>query len=108
MKEALEVILTMLHPGGKINGKLYATSGGLHGVGVSVVNALSDELVVDVARDRQSWTQTFSRGKPKTKLKANGATPNRRGTTVPFHPYPDIFGKHDFTPAQLYPLARPT
>ena len=63
-KSALEVILTTLHSGGKFNSKVYATSGGLHGVGVSVVNALSDELVVEVARDRQAWTQSFSRGKP--------------------------------------------
>ena len=62
-KSALEVILTTLHSGGKFDSKVYATSGGLHGVGVSVVNALSDELVVEVARDRQAWTQTFSRGK---------------------------------------------
>src|SRR5438093_1102044 len=70
-KSALEVILTTLHSGGKFDSKVYATSGGLHGVGVSVVNALSDELVVEVARDRQAWTQAFSRGNPKTKLKAN-------------------------------------
>ena len=105
-KSALEVILTTLHSGGKFNSKVYATSGGLHGVGVSVVNALSDELVVEVARDRQSWTQTFSRGKPKTKLKANGAAPNRRGTTITFHPDPDIFGKHEFKPERLYAMAR--
>jgi topoisomerase-4 subunit B len=105
-KSALEIILTTLHSGGKFNSKVYATSGGLHGVGVSVVNALSDELVVEVARDRQSWTQTFSRGKPKTKLKANGATPNRRGTTVTFHPDPEIFGKHEFRPERLYAMAR--
>jgi topoisomerase-4 subunit B len=105
-KSALEIILTTLHSGGKFNSKVYATSGGLHGVGVSVVNALSDELVVEVARDRQSWTQTFSRGKPKTKLKANGAAPNRRGTTVTFHPDPEIFGKHEFQPERLYAMAR--
>jgi len=105
-KSALEIILTTLHSGGKFNSKVYATSGGLHGVGVSVVNALSDELVVEVARDRQSWTQTFSRGKPKTKLKANGATSNRRGTTITFHPDPDIFGKHEFKPERLYAMAR--
>jgi topoisomerase-4 subunit B len=105
-KSALEIILTTLHSGGKFNSKVYATSGGLHGVGVSVVNALSDELVVEVARDRQSWTQTFSRGKPKTKLKANGAAPNRRGTTITFHPDPDIFGKHEFKPERLYAMAR--
>src|SRR5690242_576533 len=105
-KSALEIILTTLHSGGKFNSKVYATSGGLHGVGVSVVNALSDELVVEVARDRQSWTQAFSRGKPKTKLKANGAAPNRRGTTVTFHPDPEIFGKHEFRPERLYATAR--
>jgi len=105
-KSALEIILTTLHSGGKFNSKVYATSGGLHGVGVSVVNALSDELIVEVARDRQSWTQTFSRGKPKTKLKANGATSNRRGTTITFPPDPDIFGKHEFKPERLYAMAR--
>ena len=105
-KSALEVILTMLHSGGKFNSKVYATSGGLHGVGVSVVNALSDELTVEVARDRQSWTQSFSRGKPVTKLKPNGAAPNRRGTTVTFHPDPEIFGKQLFSPERLYRMAR--
>ena len=94
-KSALEVILTTLHSGGKFSGKVYATSGGLHGVGVSVVNALSDELVVEVARDRQSWVQSFSRGKPTSKLKSAGPAPNRRGTTVTFHPDPEIFGKHE-------------
>ncbi len=105
-KSALEIILTTLHSGGKFNSKVYATSGGLHGVGVSVVNALSDELVVEVARDRQSWVQTFSRGKPTSKLKATGPAPNRRGTTVTFHPDPDIFGKQDFKPERLYAMAR--
>jgi topoisomerase-4 subunit B len=105
-KSALEVILTTLHSGGKFNGKVYATSGGLHGVGVSVVNALTDDLIVEVARDRQSWTQSFSRGKPTTKLKSAGPTPNRRGTTVTFHPDPEIFGKHAFVPERLYRMAR--
>ncbi|WIM13854.1 DNA topoisomerase IV subunit B [Enhydrobacter sp.] len=105
-RSALEIILTTLHSGGKFNGKVYATSGGLHGVGVSVVNALSDELAVEVARDRQSWTQSFSRGKPTSKLKANGAAPNRRGTTVVFHPDPEIFGKLAFVPERLYRMAR--
>ena len=105
-KSALEVILTMLHSGGKFNSKVYATSGGLHGVGVSVVNALSDELVVEVARDRQSWTQSFSRGKPVSKLKSAGPAPNRRGTTVTFHPDPEIFGKQLFAPERLYRMAR--
>ncbi len=105
-KSALEVILTTLHSGGKFNGKIYATSGGLHGVGVSVVNALSDELTVEVARDRQSWTQKFSKGKPVSKLKSTGPAPNRRGTTVTFHPDPEIFGKQLFDPERLYRMAR--
>ncbi|HEY6979859.1 DNA topoisomerase IV subunit B [Reyranella sp.] len=105
-RSALEIILTTLHSGGKFNSKVYATSGGLHGVGVSVVNALSDELIVEVARDRQSWTQSFSRGKPTSKLKSNGAAPNRRGTTVVFHPDPEIFGKQVFVPERLYRMAR--
>ena len=104
-KSALEIILTTLHSGGKFNSKVYATSGGLHGVGVSVVNALSDELVVDVSRDRQSWTQKFSLGKAVSKLKSTGAS-NRRGTTITFHPDPDIFGKHEFKPERLYAMAR--
>jgi topoisomerase-4 subunit B len=105
-KSALEVILTTLHSGGKFNSKVYATSGGLHGVGVSVVNALSDELIVEVARDRQAFTQSFSRGKPTTKLKSAGPAPNRRGTTVTFHPDPQIFGKLSFVPERLYRMAR--
>ncbi len=105
-KSALEIILTTLHSGGKFNSKVYATSGGLHGVGVSVVNALSDELVVEVARDRQSWMQTFSRGKPTTKLKSAGPAPNRRGTTITFHPDPEIFDKQEFKPERLYAMAR--
>ncbi|MCA0248588.1 MAG: DNA topoisomerase IV subunit B [Proteobacteria bacterium] len=105
-KSALEVILTTLHSGGKFNNKVYATSGGLHGVGVSVVNALSDELIVEVARDRQSWVQTFSRGLPTAKLKSAGPAPNRRGTTVTFHPDPEIFGKQAFVPERLYRMVR--
>ncbi len=105
-KSALEVILTTLHSGGKFNSKVYATSGGLHGVGASVVNALSDDLVVEVARDRQSWVQSFSRGKPASKLKSAGPAPNRRGTTVTFHPDPEIFGKIQFSPERLYRMAR--
>src|SRR5689334_18029356 len=92
-KSALEVIMTTLHSGGKFEGKAYATSGGLHGVGISVVNALSDELQVEVARDRKLYTQNYSRGKPKGPLKSAGAVSNRRGTSVRFHPDPDIFGK---------------
>ena len=83
-KSALEVILTTLHSGGKFNSKVYATSGGLHGVGVSVVNALSDELVVEVARDRQSWAQTFSRGKPtQAEVRRPGAQPARHDRHLP-------------------------
>jgi topoisomerase-4 subunit B len=105
-QSALEIILTMLHSGGKFGGDAYKTSGGLHGVGVSVVNALSDKLSVEVARDRKLWTQDYSRGKPIGKLKDAGATPNKRGTAIRFHPDPQIFGTHHFKPANLYRLAR--
>jgi topoisomerase-4 subunit B len=106
-KSALEVIMTMLHSGGKFSGKAYTTSGGLHGVGVSVVNALSDRLTVEVARDRKLWTQSYVRGKPTGKLAAKGSTPNRRGTTVIFHADPEIFGKAArFRPDRLYRMAR--
>src|SRR5712691_10305562 len=106
-KSALEIILTMLHSGGKFGGDAYKTSGGLHGVGVSVVNALSNRLFVEVARDRRLWAQEYSRGKPKTKLKDLGPVQNRRGTTVRFHPDPEIFGgEAHFRPAQLYRMAR--
>ena len=106
-KSALEVIMTTLHSGGKFSGKNYATSGGLHGVGVSVVNALSDDLTVEVARDRRHYIQSYARGKPKGKLKDNGAIKNRRGTTIRFHPDPKIFGeKARFRPAQLYRMVR--
>ena len=103
---ALEVILTTLHSGGKFGGKAYATSGGLHGVGSSVVNALSDEMQVEVARDRALWRQSYARGKPTSKLVNAGATQNRRGTTIRFHPDPEIFGTHAFSPARLYRLCR--
>ena len=104
---ALEVILTMLHSGGKFGGDAYKTSGGLHGVGISVVNALSDKLTVEVARDKRLWIQEYSRGKPKTKLKDKGAVSNRRGTTIRFHPDAEIFGAGvRFKPAQVYRLAR--
>ena len=103
---ALEVILTTLHSGGKFGGKAYATSGGLHGVGSSVVNALSDAMDVEVARDRTLWRQSYARGKPRTKLKNAGQTQNRRGTTIRFHPDPEIFGSLQFGPARLYKLCR--
>ncbi|MGI4978238.1 MAG: DNA gyrase/topoisomerase IV subunit B, partial [Janthinobacterium lividum] len=103
---ALEVILTTLHSGGKFSGKSYETSGGLHGVGSSVVNALSDLMEVEVARDRVLWRQTYSRGKPTTKLQNAGPVQNRRGTQIRFHPDPEIFGALQFAPARLYRLCR--
>ena len=104
---ALEVILTTLHAGGKFSGKVYATSGGLHGVGVSVVNALSDALTVEVARDKKLWRQTYKRGKPTTKLKKVGAASNRRGTVISFHPDPEVFGENtNFRPDRLFRMSR--
>ncbi|MBY0334433.1 MAG: DNA topoisomerase IV subunit B [Acetobacteraceae bacterium] len=104
---ALEVILTTLHSGGKFSGKAYDTSGGLHGVGSSVVNALSERLDVEVARDRTLFTQSYERGKPLGKLKNAGAIHNRRGTTIRFRPDPEIFGaKLHFQAARLYRLCR--
>jgi topoisomerase IV subunit B len=106
-KSGLEVILTTLHSGGKFSGKAYQTSGGLHGVGLSVVNALADRLEVEVARDRTLFRQAYVRGKPTGKLKEAGAAPNRRGTRVVFHPDPEIFGAAlHFRPARLYAMAR--
>ncbi len=106
-KSALEVIMTTLHSGGKFDGKAYSTSGGLHGVGVSVVNALSTETIVEVARDKQLYRQTFARGEATSKLEQIGAAPNRRGTTVSFAPDPEIFGADAaFSPERLYKLAR--
>jgi topoisomerase-4 subunit B len=106
-KSALEVIFTMLHSGGKFSNKAYSTAGGLHGVGASVVNALSDKMEVEVARDRKLYRQTYSRGKPTSKLSPVGAAPNRRGTQVSFHPDPEIFGdKLHFKPARMYAMAR--
>ena len=106
-KSALEVIMTMLHSGGKFSGKAYATSGGLHGVGVSVVNALSSELTVEVARNRELYRQRFARGAPLTPLEALGPVQARRGTTLTFLPDAEIFGAEArFKPARLYRLAR--
>jgi topoisomerase-4 subunit B len=105
-KSALEVIMTTLHAGGKFGGKVYDTSGGLHGVGASVVNALSEWMEVDVARDRRGHMMKFARGKAQGKLKDLGAV-NRRGTTVTFKPDTQIFGGDThFSPAQLYRMAR--
>ncbi|MFM7404192.1 MAG: DNA topoisomerase IV subunit B [Erythrobacter sp.] len=105
-KSTLEVILSTLHSGGKFSGKAYATSGGLHGVGVSVVNALSVHTRVEVARDKQLYAQEFSRGVPQGAIQILGATPNRRGTTVSFTPDPEIFGERNFSPKRLFKLAR--
>jgi topoisomerase-4 subunit B len=105
-KSALEVILSTLHSGGKFAGKAYATSGGLHGVGISVVNALSSDTVVEVARDRQLYRQRFARGQTLGPLEQVGAAPNRRGTSVAFTPDTEIFGDMLFKPARLYKLAR--
>ncbi|MEQ9638611.1 MAG: DNA topoisomerase IV subunit B [Alphaproteobacteria bacterium] len=106
-KSALEVILTTLHSGGKFSGQAYKTAGGLHGVGVSVVNALAEELTVEVARDRELWRQTFARGAPTSKLKKIGAANNRRGTRLEMRPDPEIFGKSAaFKPGRLYKMAR--
>jgi len=104
-KSALEVILTTLHSGGKFSDKAYATSGGLHGVGVSVVNALSVETIVEVARNRTLYRQTFSKGAPLTGLENIGNTPNRRGTSISFVPDREIFGPTAmFKPKRLFKL----
>ncbi|MCP8893368.1 DNA topoisomerase IV subunit B [Shinella daejeonensis] len=106
-KSTLEVILTVLHAGGKFDGKAYETSGGLHGVGVSVVNALSDRLEVEVARNRKLYRQCFSRGKPLGPLEELGDVHNRRGTKVRFHPDPQIFGPQvRFDPGRVFRMAR--
>ncbi len=105
-KSALEVIFSTLHAGGKFSGKAYATSGGLHGVGSSVVNALSTDMVVEVARDRQLYRQRFNQGVTLGPIEHVGATPNRRGTSVAFTPDTEIFGEMQFKPARLYKLAR--
>ncbi len=103
---ALEVILTTLHSGGKFSGKAYQTSGGLHGVGSSVVNALSARLEVEVARERVLWRQAYERGKPVTRLVNAGPVQNRRGTTLRFRPDEEIFGPLQFQPSRLYRLCR--
>ncbi len=105
-KSALEVILCTLHAGGKFGGDAYATSGGLHGVGASVVNALSDLMKVEVARNKELFAQSFSRGIPQGPVTKVGPAPNRRGTTTTFHPDPEIFGSQTFKPARLLKMAR--
>jgi topoisomerase-4 subunit B len=103
---ALQVILTTLHSGGKFGGKVYATSGGLHGVGSSVVNALSEVMEIEVARDRTLWKQSYARGEPTTKLINAGPVHNRRGTSIRFRPDPKVFAINRFQPARLYRLCR--
>ena len=105
-KSALEVILCTLHAGGKFSNKAYSTSGGLNGVGSSVVNALSDLMRVEVARNRELFVQEFSRGKPKGPVAKVGSAPNRRGTAVTFHADPEIFGSQHLKPARLYKMVR--
>src|SRR3954449_4630797 len=106
-KSALEVIMCTLHAGGKFDSKVYGTSGGLHGVGVSVANALSDRMEVEVARGQKLYRMVFERGKPKGKLQDAGKAPNRRGTTVRFHPDPEIFGpKAKFQPERVFKMTR--
>jgi len=105
-KSALEVILSTLHSGGKFNGKAYATSGGLHGVGVSVVNALSSDTVVEVARNKELFRQRFSRGLTLAPIEKLGPVNNRRGTSVAFTPDTEIFGEMNFKPARLFRLVR--
>ena len=105
-RSALEVIMCTLHAGGKFSGKAYQTSGGLHGVGASVVNALSDSMVVQVARSKTLHEQRFSRGLPLGPLKKKGSAANRRGTIVTFHPDEEIFGSHRFKPARLFKSIR--
>ncbi len=105
-KSTLEVILSTLHSGGKFSGKAYATSGGLHGVGVSVVNALSSDTRIEVARDKQLYAQEFAKGQTLGKLQELGAASNRRGTMVAFTPDTEIFGDRQFKPHRLFKLAR--
>jgi topoisomerase-4 subunit B len=106
-KSALEVIMTTLHSGGKFDSKVYNTSGGLHGVGVSVANALSEKLEVEVARGQRLYRQTYTRGQPDGKLQDLGPVKNRRGTKIRFKADPKIFGKGAlFSPARLFRMAR--
>ncbi|MGJ8529284.1 DNA topoisomerase IV subunit B [Maritalea sp.] len=106
-RSTLDVIMTTLHAGGKFDSKAYETSGGLHGVGVSVVNALSDDMIVEVARDQRLYSQTFSRGLATTDVIDHGPVRNRRGTSTKFHPDPQIFGdKARFIPKRLHDMAQ--
>lgn len=104
---ALEVILTMLHSGGKFGGGAYKVSGGLHGVGLSVVNALSSSLIVEIARDKKLYRQAYAKGKPVTAMELIGNAPNRRGTSITFLPDFEIFGSNSqLSPNRVYRMAR--
>ncbi|MBA3814074.1 MAG: DNA topoisomerase IV subunit B [Alphaproteobacteria bacterium] len=106
-KSALEVILTTLHSGAKFGGKSYKTSGGLHGVGLSVVNALSERLIIEVFSNREVWVQEYAKGHPTTLLENKGASPHRKGTQITFWPDPEIFGEGaKFKPSTLYKMVR--
>src|SRR5438309_1767283 len=106
-KSALEVIMCTLHAGGKFDSEVYGTSGGLHGVGVSVANALSERMAAEVARGGQLYRKVYERGKPKSGLEKLGKVANRRGTKVRFRPDPQIFGaKAKFNPQRLFKMAR--
>jgi topoisomerase-4 subunit B len=106
-KSALEVIMCTLHAGGKFDSEVYETSGGLHGVGVSVANALAERMEVEVARGQKLYRMVFERGQPKTKLIEAGKAPNRRGTRVRFRPDPQIFGdKAHFRPERVFKMTR--
>ncbi|MEP3073440.1 MAG: ATP-binding protein, partial [Maricaulis sp.] len=106
-KSALEVVLTVLHAGGKFSDSAYKTSGGLHGVGISVVNALSEAMEIEVAREKTLWRQSYSRGLPLGPIEKVGPAPNRRGTKIRFRPDPEIFGdKMRVKPARVYAMAR--
>jgi topoisomerase-4 subunit B len=106
-KSALEVIMCTLHSGGKFDSKVYETSGGLHGVGVSVANALSERMEVEVAREQMLYKMAFERGKPKGKLEKAGRAPNRRGTKIRFKPDSQIFGpKAAFQAERVFKMAR--
>ena len=106
-KSALEVIMTMLHSGGKFGGGAYKVSGGLHGVGLSVVNALSEKLTVEIARDKKLYRQEYAKGKPLTSLEFIGNAPNRRGTSITFKPDPEIFGaSSNLQPNRIFRMAR--
>ena len=106
-RSALEVILCTLHAGGKFSGKSYQTAGGLHGVGISVVNALSDSMIVEVVRDKRRYTQRYSRGEPLTTLETSDKLANRKGTLIRFHPDPVIFGNKDrLNPMRVFQMIR--